>query len=242
MSELFNVQALQYFFGPQFDIEVALTTIAHLEKTTTIRQELVESIQRGEPHTGIQFIGYENIDTGFSSVVVMKNPGCISGVSFFAESGHRLFGGSTLVCVPFAFCTTEYEPTGDHLVYRHTFKQPLFNQEEIREIMKSGTDEEIIKAITYTKSRDGYETIPGMSYVGITKRSWQARYIEHVEEALENGSSKKFHDAIRLMQGKAVIHVHDISAFGIPQPEAKEYERELITKSTLWPKGLNMRS
>lgn len=66
MSELFNVQALQYFFGPQFDIEVALTTMAHIEKTTTIRQELVESIQRGEPHTGMQFIGYENIDTGFS--------------------------------------------------------------------------------------------------------------------------------------------------------------------------------
>ena len=88
----------------------------------SLERELLESIEEGRPHLGVQLVGYQDIDTGFSSVVMMKHPGSMSGVSFFADSKHRLFGGSMLVCVPLAFCSSLYKPAGDHIVYRHTYK------------------------------------------------------------------------------------------------------------------------
>ncbi len=90
----------------------------------SLERELLESIERGRPHLGIQLVGYQDVDTGFSTVAMMRHPGAMSGVSFFADSKHRVFGGNTLVCVPLAFCSSLYKPVGDHLVYRHTFKRP----------------------------------------------------------------------------------------------------------------------
>ena len=78
--------------------------------------------------------------------------------------------------------------------------------------MESGTPQQMVKAIAYTKSRDGYTTITGMTCVGITKRQWQERYVEHLDSSLKKISSRKFHEAIRLMQGQKVICIHDISA------------------------------
>jgi hypothetical protein len=147
-----------------------------------------------------------------------------------------------LVCVPLVFCIDAYQPSGNYVVYRHTYKEPNFTGDEIAKIMKDGTETEKIKAFALTKSRDGYKTIHGMSYVWITKNRWQERYKQHVEDAIEKISERKFHEAIRDMQGKNVIHVHDVVACGIPHDDARRIEKKLITESTLWPKGLNMRS
>lgn len=208
----------------------------------SLERELLESIEEGRPHLGVQLVGYQDIDTGFSTVVMMRHPGSMSGVSFFADSKHRLFGGSTLVCVPLAFCSSLFKLTGDHIVYRHTYKKPRFDSDEVKTLMSSGAPEERLKAFVFTKCREGYETIPGMSYVGITSRSWQERYIEHAEKALEASSSTYFHEAIRAMQGQKVICVHDVSAYGLTTADAKAYESKLIAESTLWPLGLNMKS
>lgn len=208
----------------------------------SLERELLESMEQGRPHVGIQLVGYQDVDTGFSTVAMMRHPGAVSGVSFFADSKHRLFGGSTLVCVPLAFCSSLYKSVGDHLVYRHTYKRPKFNAEEIKTLMSNGTPEQKFKAFVFTKCREGYETIPGMSYVGITSRSWQERYLEHAEQALEASSSTHFHGAIRAMQGQQVVCVHDISAYGVTKAEAKAYESKLISESTLWPLGLNMKA
>lgn len=242
MSDILNPEAFRFFFGPLFRIDVAMTAMSGHHDLESLNDELVSSIAEGDMHLGLQLVGYENVDTGFSAAFLMRNTDSPSMVSFFAESHHRLFGGSTLVCVPFAFVSSYYEPHGDYLVYRHTYKRPNFEPDECKKIMQSGTDHEKAKAFIYTKLRNGYTTIPGMSYVGITKRSWQTRYLEHVENAMEKSSSTRFHDAIRKMQGQNVVHVHDISAYGVSEQEAKDYESKLIKKSTLWPIGLNMKA
>jgi hypothetical protein len=241
VQNLLNPIFLQYFFGSQFSIEAAVTTMNHYDDPISLAREIEYSIATNRPHTGLQLVGYQDIDTGQSLVIMVRNPNALSGVSFFAQSAHRLFGGSTLVHVPLVFCSSIYKPHGDYLVYRHTFKRPKFTDEEIRAKMESSDMHQKLQAFVYARSRDGYETIPGMSYVGITKRSWQDRYAEHVEMAMETPSSTKFHEAVRSMQGQRVIHVHDVSAFGITEKEARAYESHLISSSTLWPLGLNMR-
>jgi len=242
MPNLLDPDALRYFFGPQFNVDVAMEIMPNYEDVKCLERELRESMEQGRPHVGIQLVGYQNVDTGFSTVAMMRHPGSMSGVSFFADSKHRLFGGSTLVCVPLAFCSSVYKPTGDHVVYRHTYKRPRFKAEEVKTLMNKGTPEQRLKAFVFTKCREGYETIPGMSYVGITSRSWQKRYLEHAEQALEASSSTHFHEAIRAMQGQKVVCVHDISAYGVTKAEAKAYESRLISESTLWPLGLNMKT
>lgn len=242
MSKLLDPEILRYFFGSHFNVEVAMSSASNLPNRKRFELELRTAIEKGKPHVGLQFVGYEDIDTGFSMVAVMQASGLMSGVSFFAESKHRVFGGQTLVCVPLSFCSPMFEPYGDHIVYRHTFKRPRFDTQEVKEIDRTGTTEQKFKSFIFTKSREGYETIPGMSYVGLTKRSWQKRYIEHVEQALNESSSRRFHEAVRTMQGKPVICVHDISGFGMSKEDAKAYESQLIDLSTRWPKGLNMKA
>ena len=107
--------------------------------------------------------------------------------------------------------------------------------------MESGTDEEKMRLFLFTRSRDGFETISGLSYVGISRRPWQERLAEHIESAIKKQSTTRFHEAIRQMQGQKVIHVHDVSAFGLTEAEAREYESKLIASSTLFPLGLNMK-
>ncbi len=241
MTNFFDPDALRYFFGSEFNVDVAMSILPNYKDAKTLEDELRKSLDEGEPHIGIQFIGYRDVDKAFSAVAMMRHPGHLSGVSFFAESRHRLFGGSTLVCVPLAFCSTLYKPHGEYTVYRHTYKKPRFTAEEMKAFKNIENPEQKAKAWIYTKWREGYETIPGMSYVGITSRSWQERYIEHVEKSLEGESSTHFHNAMRAMQGQQVICVHDVSAFGVSKAEAKAYESELIKKSTLHPLGLNMK-
>ena len=242
MTNLLEPSALQYFFGPQFNVDVAMDVMANYEDVATLAHELLQSLEEGRPHLGIQLVGYQDIDTGFSTVVMMRHPGSMSGVSFYADSEHRLFGGNTLVCIPLIFCTSLYRPAGDHIVYRHTYKTPRFDSDEIQNLMSTGEPEQKLKAFVFTKCREGYETMPGMSYVGITRRSWQKRYLEHAEKALESSSSTRFHEAIRTMQGKKVVCVHDVSAYGLTKADARAYESKLIKESTLWPRGLNMRA
>ena len=146
-----------------------------------------------------------------------------------------------MVCVPLAFCSSLYKPTGDYIVYRHTYKRPGYDHAEIKRAMNSGTEAQRLNAFIHTKSREAFETIPGMSYVGITNRTWQKRYSEHVEAAMEGTSSTLFHEAIRSMQGQQVVCIHDVSAYGLTQNEAREVESDLISRSTLRPLGLNMK-
>jgi hypothetical protein len=242
MSDILNTKTCQFFFGTLFRTDVAISAMSRHYDLGSLKEGLIASIEEGTAHMGIQLIGYQNVDTGLSAAILMRNQQSPSMISFFAESHHRLFGGHTLVCVPIAFCSTFYQTDGDYLVYRHTFKKPNYDQHEFDEIKRNGTPEQQIKAFAYTKSRDGYTTTSGMSYVGITKRSWQKRYLEHVESAMEKDSKTRFHEAIRHMQGQQVVQVHDISAYGITESAAKEYEIKLIKQSSLWPNGLNMKA
>jgi len=241
MSDLLDPEALQYFFGPLFDVDVALTAARGHKGAKALEGELSQSIEQGRPHLGIQLIGYHDVDTGLSTVCLMHNPGVISSVSFFAQSSHRFFGGTTLVCVPLPFCSPRYMPSGNYTVYRHTYKRPRFNDTEMESVLRTATPEQKLKAFLFAKCREGYETIPGMSYVGVTSRAWQERYLEHTERALEASSSTHFHQAIRAMQGQLVVCVHDVSAYGLSEKDAKAYESKLIAQSTLYPLGLNMK-
>ena len=41
----------------------------------SLERELSESIEEGRPHIGVQLVGYQDIDTGFSTVLMMMEPG-----------------------------------------------------------------------------------------------------------------------------------------------------------------------
>jgi len=241
MPQLLRPEALPYFFGQHFNVDVALSAASNLPDLDAVCSAVALSIEEGRPHIGLHLVGYENIDTGMSALAAVNRPGAPSMVSFFAESSHRVFGGATLVCVPLAFCSPHYTTHGDYLVYRHTFKRPLVSEDEYRKVMAFGTDEERMRVFLLTRSRDGFETIPGMSYVGLSKRPWQRRYQEHIVSAMEKQSATKLHQAMRSMQGQQVVHVHDVSAFGLTEEEAREYESKLIALSSLTPLGLNMK-
>lgn len=238
----FNQSICRYFFGDQFNVEVASQAIATIDKTQDFISQLEKSIEAGDMHVGIQLICYMDVDTGFFMAIGMKDPLTPSCISMFAQSQHRLWGGTTLVCVPPVFCLNAYRPTGEYDVYRHTFKRPLWTQEELDDLRLLERDEQWLKGFAYSRSRIGWETIPGQSYVGITRNSWQTRYRQHIEDALENISQRKFHQAIRKWQGQPVTCVHDVIAFGIPHDDARCIEKQLINESSLWPKGLNMRT
>ena len=241
MSSLLNFESLLFFFGQHFDIDVARDTVEHLPNLDGLCDSVKRSIDDGVPHMGLQLVGYENIDTGLSALAAISNPNAPSMVSFYAESSHRLFGGATLVCVPLAFCSSYFVPHGEYVVYRHTYKRPRVSEAEYASTMQSGSDEEKVKLFLHTRSRDGFETIPGLSYVGISRRPWQQRLTEHIDNAMTKQSKTRLHEAMRQMQGQKVIHVHDISSYGITAAEAREYESKLISASTLWPLGLNMK-
>lgn len=241
MRSLLNPESLPFFFGPHFDVDVALTTAKNLPNLEGLCESVERSIDEGVAHTGLHLVGYEDIDTGLSVVAAVSKPNAPSMISFYAQSSHRVFGGATLVCVPLAFCSSYFVPSGEYVVYRHTYKRSLVSEEEYLTTMRSGSDEEKMRLFLFTRSREGFETIPGMSYVGISKRPWQQRLAEHIDSAMAKQSKTKLHEAIRQMQGQQVIHVHDVSAYGISEAEARKYESKLISTSTLWPLGLNMK-
>ena len=240
-TEFLNPDLIRYFFGEQFNIEVAETALQGTPQGRDLVEDLLRASIESRPHTGIQLVCWLDLDTGLFVATLMAPQGSPSMISFFISSNHRFFGGQTLMCVPFQYCTNLVPIEGKYLVYRHTFKEPIMSDKEFQKIRNTGTDEEKLRAYTFCRSRDGYRTIPGMSYVGMTQRSMSKRYQEHIDSALENTSSTLFHQAIRDMQGKPVICVHDVSGFGMSKDDAKEYEKHLIRTSTLKPMGLNMK-
>lgn len=231
----------QYFFGPEYNMDIANSTFLGHPDIHNVIEELKKTTEKGEAHTGIILTSYMDLDTGLFLCALQSNPNLLSMASFYISSGHRYFGGQSLVCVPLQFLTPFATFEGEHIVYRHTFKKPIVSESEYRQVMSNGTDEEKIKTMLLCKSREGFETIPGKSYVGLSKRSWQERYIEHIDQSLKKESSTLFHQAMREMQGENVICVHDVSLFGATKDHAKEVERKLIRESTLQPKGLNMK-
>lgn len=230
-----------YFFGSEFKLDVVEKTLNRTAEGRALVKKLIETTKRDELHFGLQLVCYRDLDSGLFLSILQKSGNAPSMISFYISSNHPYFGGQTLLCVPFQFCTLVTSIEGEYLVYRHTFKEPVISAEEYKKIMASGSYQQKLNIFGLLRSRDGYRTIPGMSYVGMTKRNWQQRYIEHIESALSGSSSTLFHQAIREMEGKKIVCVHDVTAFGITEAAAKEYEKDLIRNSTLSPKGLNMK-
>jgi hypothetical protein len=75
------------------------------------------------------------------------------------------------------------------------------------------------------------------AYVGITSRSWVARYNEH-RAAARHGSPYAFHDALRCM-GDRPFMFHEIMAAGLSRDAALDLEEMLVSKLSLRPLGLN---
>lgn len=230
-----------YFFGPEFNASVANKVLLGSAIGKKMFDDLRTASLKNAPHEGLQLVCHKDLDTGMFVAVATHKESSPSMISFYVSSHHRYFGGQTLMCVPLQFCTNFTTVEGEYLVYRHTFKKPIYSENEFKEIMENGTPEDQFQAHLKSRSRDGFVTIPGMSYVGMTKRSWSKRYKQHIESALENSSSTLFHKAIRKMQGEKVVCVHDVSAFGINKEDAKRYEKELIRTSSLMPLALNMK-
>ncbi len=182
-----------------------------------------------------------DLDTGLFFCALQSNPRLPSMASFYISSGHRFFGGQSLVCVPLQYMTPFVTFEGEYIVYRHTFKKPVISESEYKHVMSDGTDEEKMKMMLLCKSREGFQTIQGKSYVGLSKRCWQERYVEHIDKSLNKGGSTLFHQCMREMQGEKVVCVHDVSLFGATRERALEVEKKLIRESTLHPKGLNMK-
>ncbi|MFT4756853.1 MAG: hypothetical protein ACI91R_001503 [Vicingaceae bacterium] len=230
-----------YFFGPEYNVDVANNALMGHPNIQSVIAELKQTTERGEPHTGIVLIGHMDLDSGLFLCALQSNPSSPSMASFYISSGHRYFGGQSLVCVPLQFLTPFVTFEGEHIVYRHTFKKPIISSSEYNRVMSSGTDEKNMKMVLFCKSREGFETIPGKSYVGLSKRSWNERYIEHIDKAIKKQGSTLFHQALLEMEGEKVICVHDVSLFGASKETAVNYEKVLIKKSTLHPLGLNMK-
>jgi len=236
-----NSDIVAYLFGPLFNLETAQLMLKATARSRELVEEMLDFTAKGEIHLGTQLVCFNDLDTGTFVAVFQEAEPSPSIISFYISSNHRFFGGHTLLCVPFQSCLYNTVLEDKHIVYRHTFKKPKLEEEQFSEIMLDGSDEEKFKAQLFARSRIGYETLPGMSYVGRTSRQWNKRYVEHIEAAMGSTSSTLFHDAIRKMHGQKVLCVHDISGFGMTETAAKEYEKHLIRTSTLAPLGLNMK-
>lgn len=231
----------EYFFGTQYDVKVAEGALAAHPGINQIVAEMKECIRQRVPHLGLQLVGFTDLDTGATFCALKICPGALSMASFYISSSHRFFGGQSLVCVPIQYLSPFMTVDGDYIVYRHTFKEPVLSDEEYQRSIANGTHEERIRMWTFCRSREGFRTMPGKSYVGLTRRSWNKRYVEHLEAAMEKQSSTLFHSAVREMEGRKVVCVHDVSLFGATKVQATAVEKELIRRSTLYPLGLNMK-
>lgn len=240
-DDLLAPDLARYFFGPEYNVSIANNALRRHPEFHKVAKELRRATEKGETHEGIIITGYLDLDTGLFLCALQSNPNLLSMASFYVSSGHRYFGGQSLVCVPLQYLSPFVIFEGEHIVYRHTFKTPIVSETEYNKVMSNGTDEEKVRMMLFCKSRQGYETIPGKSYVGLSKRSWQERYIDHIDKSLKSESSTLFHKALREMQGKKVICAHDVSLFGATKKQAVEVEKKLIRESTLHPKGLNMK-
>lgn len=76
-----------------------------------------------------------------------------------------------------------------------------------------------------------------MSYIGITKQTWFARFGQHRSAAC-CGSGLIFHSALRKHADVPVFH--RVLVDGLDYDSAMELEEEFVDKFSLYPKGLNM--
>lgn len=74
-------------------------------------------------------------------------------------------------------------------------------------------------------------------YVGITKQGWAARWAQHQSSA-RNGSTYRFHEAIRRAANKD--QAHTVHACGVNFNEAMAIEEIAVAGTSLYPNGLNM--
>ncbi len=241
MKTVLDPRIVDYFFGQHFPVKVAEAALAGTPESKALATEAAAAAKSREIHTGFQLVCYKDLDSGALVAVAQKGSDLPSMVSLYIRSNHPYFGGQTILCVPFQFLTGNWPVDGEHLVYRHTYKTPLVSPQEYARVMAEGTTEEKINIFRFSRSREGYQTIPGMTYVGLTKRTWSKRYIQHIKSSLRKSSSARFHEAIRDMQGKHAVCVHDVSGYGLTEEAAREMEKDLIRSSSLYPKGLNMR-
>jgi hypothetical protein len=151
--------------------------------------------------------------------------------NYYPNDGHRVLpwpsfrlilhwersGKYTMVqCPLFCVLSTSERFAGKYVVYAHTFAD------------ESG------RIHTFGTFKSG-----GRSYVGITKQGWSARWKQHLYAA-SSGSPYRFHQAIRRALEFRSAESHEIVAAGVDFNEAMRIEEELVRKSSLYPKGLNM--
>ena len=103
VSELLVTDLAHYFFGPEFNVDVANNALMAHPEIQSVAEELMQDTEKGLPHTGLVLIGYLDLDTGLFLCALKSNPQALSMVSFYIYSGHRYFGGQSIVCVPLQF-------------------------------------------------------------------------------------------------------------------------------------------
>jgi hypothetical protein len=76
-------------------------------------------------------------------------------------------------------------------------------------------------------------------YVGITRRHWVTRYLEHVDIS-KRGARTLFHRIMRDYAGRISNMTHELIRVGMSEEEAFASEEELVDRCSLMPKGYNM--
>lgn len=128
MSDLISEEMGYYFFGSHFDPKMVNDTNKINPLLRNIKPEIEEKLKANQAHCGLRVVTYLDFDTGkfFCGFVTTLN--LHSTVSFYITSNHRVFSGTTLACVPLQFCLPSYEPEGEYLVYKHTYKKSLYTK------------------------------------------------------------------------------------------------------------------
>lgn len=109
--------------------------------------------------------------------------------------------------------STAADIVGRHVVYAHTLTLPN------------------------SQKHQGAGSKTGLTYIGITRRGWAARWGEHRHGANTN-SPYRFHDALR--RHPDAMRTHQVIACGIGFDEAMETEERFVEALSLYPNGLNM--
>lgn len=96
-----------------------------------------------------------------------------------------------------------------------------------------------VYAHTFIHDETGASIADEFAYIGVTRRGWRTRWVEHVRAA-ERGSRYRFHQAIRALGSRAKTIQHYVIAAGLSETKAMELEEVMVGHETLYPRGLNM--
>lgn len=146
--------------------------------------------------------------------------------------------------------TTANTLKGEVLLGKHTFGFSC------KWICKNNIEVSFLTDIRYLlknaqEIRNGYQVYEHLlqdeegqwhTYWGITKRTWQKRWQEHVGAA-NRGSDYLFHKAIRELLPKQLSEAHQVPAVGFTEEDAMNHEEWFVEHFTLYPDnplGLNM--